>query len=140
MITPNLTYGYWRDFLTFYRSAENIDYLYRVKASMYDYSEAEFLADLNRTTPVGEAMRLLTEAPDGDRRSSLKWRIFLETKILTKTDEEVMTTLRTIIQEGEHYLAQYDGVSRRNQDLPAPAVVEVATAVSTDAPAGATTP
>jgi hypothetical protein len=92
IISTRIQHPYWRDFLTFFRSAENIDYLLslNVKVLDFQYGEGQFLADLNANNPVEEAMRMLTEAVREDKRDALKWRTIVAVQIITKTDEEIL--------------------------------------------------
>lgn len=112
---------YWRDFITFFRSAENIDYLYKVDPiRIRDYREADFLRDLNAVEPVDVAMRLLTEvSADINLKDKLKWRIYLETKILPKTTEQLIDHIAQSIAFGKTALYGTDGYYRVSLDLPA---------------------
>ena len=112
---------YWRDFITFFRSAENIDYLYRVDPSrIKDYREEDFLRDLNAVEPVEVAMRLLTEtSASHNLKDKLKWRIYIETQILPKTTEHLINHIAQSIEYGKTTLDHSDGFSRRSVDLPA---------------------
>jgi hypothetical protein len=108
---------YWRDFMTFFRSPENISYLLGLKVAVYHYAEANFLADLNRTNPVDVAMRLLTENHEGDRRSALKWRTYVEAQVLPKTDEEIIELVKRVMNDLKDTRDAYY-FHRANYDLP----------------------
>lgn len=117
VISTQITRPYWRDFLTHFRSAENISYLLGLKVAVYQYAERDFLADLNRTNPVDVAMRMLTENPEGDGRNALKWRTYVEAQILSKSNEEIVEFVKRVMNETKDTRDEY-WFKRENYNLP----------------------
>jgi len=97
IISTSIQRPFWRDFLTYFRTPENISYLLGLSVPVYMYAERDFLADLNRTNPVDVAMRMLTENPDADRRNTLKWRTYVEAQVLPKTNEEIVEEVKRVM-------------------------------------------
>jgi hypothetical protein len=129
IISTSIQRPFWRDFITYFRTPENISYLLGMSVPIYHYGEATFLADLNRSNPVDVAMRLLTDNPDGDRRNGLKWRTYLETQILTKSNDELIDFVKRIMNDTKDSRDTYH-FGRESYDLPyvppdTPARVEV---------------
>lgn len=128
IISTQINRPYWRDFLTYFRTPENISYLLGLCVPVYHYAERDFLADLNRSNPVDVAMRMLTENPDGERRNALKWRTYVETQILTKSNEEILEEVKRVMNLAKDTRDVYWFV-RENYDLPVVAPVPVPVSV-----------